>query len=161
MPANEAAAPVTELTFTRVVKAPRDLVYRAWTEQAHVAKWWGPRDFNNPVCEVDARPGGAINIHMRSPNGRVFPTVGVFREVMPPKRLVFTTALLDGDEGTREGNTLTLECEGPAFGGSANMQRYRDVHEFIDDDHRVLRASVQEADGSWTQFMTTTYTRTA
>ena len=55
-----------------------------------MAQWWGPKGFTNPFCELDARPGGAIRIHMRAPDGVVFPMTGRFREVAEPERLVFT-----------------------------------------------------------------------
>jgi uncharacterized protein YndB with AHSA1/START domain len=101
----------SELVFTRVVAAPRDLVFQAWTEPEHVAMWWGPHKYTNPVCEVDARPGGAINIHMLGPDGVVYPTVGAFREVVAPERLVFTTALMvgQGRKLIEELNTVTFE----------------------------------------------------
>ncbi len=86
-----------ELVLTRVFDAPRELVFKVWTDPKHVAQWWGPRGFTNPVCELDLRPGGAILIHMRSPDGIVYPMTGVFQEVVPPERLVFTSAALDSD----------------------------------------------------------------
>jgi uncharacterized protein YndB with AHSA1/START domain len=86
-----------ELVLTHVVNAPRELVFKVWTDPKHVAQWWGPRGFTNPVCELDLRPGGAILIHMRSPDGIVYPMTGVFQEVVPPERLVFTSAALDSD----------------------------------------------------------------
>ena len=55
-----------ELTITRVFDAPRDLVFEAWTDAKHLAKWWGPHHFTNPVCELDVRVGGAIRIDMRA-----------------------------------------------------------------------------------------------
>jgi uncharacterized protein YndB with AHSA1/START domain len=58
-----------ELVFTRVFDAPRELVFKAWTDPKQVAQWWGPRGFSNPVCELDLRPGGAIRIHMRGRGG--------------------------------------------------------------------------------------------
>ncbi|MGA2094753.1 MAG: SRPBCC domain-containing protein [Candidatus Acidiferrum sp.] len=85
-----------ELFLTRILGAPRALVFKAWTDQKQVAQWWGPRGFSNPVCEWDARPGGAIRIHMRGPDGTVYPMGGVFKEVVEPERLVFiSTALAD------------------------------------------------------------------
>jgi uncharacterized protein YndB with AHSA1/START domain len=87
-----------ELVITRVFDAPREHVFKAWTELRHVAQWWGPRGFTNPVCELDARPGGAILIHMRAPDGVVYPVKGVFNEVVEPERLVFTTSGYE-DEG--------------------------------------------------------------
>jgi uncharacterized protein YndB with AHSA1/START domain len=84
-----------KLTMTRVFDAPRDAVFAAWTDAKQVAQWWGPTGFTNPVCELDVRPGGAILIHMRAPDGTVYPMSGVYREVVPPERLVFTSNALD------------------------------------------------------------------
>ena len=92
------AAPGTEpreLVLTRLIDAPRELVFRAWTDPRHLAQWWGPQYFTNPVCEVDLRPGGAIRIDMRGPDGGIYPLRGVFREVVAPERLVFTNDALD------------------------------------------------------------------
>jgi uncharacterized protein YndB with AHSA1/START domain len=60
-----------------------------------VAQWWGPNGFTNPVCELDVRVGGAIRIHMRAPNGVVYPMKGVFEEIDEPNRLVFISSALD------------------------------------------------------------------
>jgi len=84
-----------ELVLTRVFKAPRGPVFAAWTEPTQVAQWWGPNGFTNPVCELDVRPGGAIRIHMRGPDGTVYPMTGVYQEIVEPERLVFTSAALD------------------------------------------------------------------
>jgi uncharacterized protein YndB with AHSA1/START domain len=86
-----------ELVLTRVFDAPRELVFKAWTDPKQVAQWWGPRGFTNPVCDLDVRPGGAIRIHMRGPEGTVYPMTGVYQEVVEPERLVFTSAALDAD----------------------------------------------------------------
>ena len=86
-----------EVTLTRDFDAPPSLVFQMWTEAKHLAKWWGPHGFTNPVCDIDARPGGAIRIHMRAPDGVVYPMTGTFREVVPPKRLVFMAVAEDHD----------------------------------------------------------------
>jgi len=86
-----------ELVLTRVFDAPRELVFKAWTDPKQVAQWWGPHGFTNPVCDLDVRPGGAIRIHMRGPEGTVYPMTGVYQEVVEPERLVFTSAALDAD----------------------------------------------------------------
>jgi uncharacterized protein YndB with AHSA1/START domain len=78
-----------EVTITRLINAPRERVWRAWTDPKLLAQWWGPQGFTSPVCEVDARPGGAILIHM-SGFGMLAPMAGVFKEVVEPERLVFT-----------------------------------------------------------------------
>ncbi len=84
-----------EFLITRVFDAPRKLVFQAWTEPTHLAQWWGPRNFTNPVCELDLRPGGAIRVVMRAPNGVNYPMGGHFREIVAPERLVLTTGALD------------------------------------------------------------------
>ena len=96
-----AAAPLPrpskgpDLTFTRILNAPCELVFKAWTDPKQMAQWWGPRVFTNPVCEMDVRPGGALRIVMRAPDGVEYPMTGVFREVVEPERLSFTTVAED------------------------------------------------------------------
>jgi uncharacterized protein YndB with AHSA1/START domain len=84
-----------ELTITRVFDAPRALVFKVWTDPKHLAQWWGPEGFTNPVCEFDARVGGELRIHMRGPDGATYPMKGVIREFVPPERLVFTNIAVD------------------------------------------------------------------
>ena len=86
-----------ELIITRVFDAPREVVFRAWTEPEHLKQWWGPRGFTNPVCEVDLRIGGAWQIVMRAPDGVEYPGGGVYREIIRPERLVFSNSALDKD----------------------------------------------------------------
>ena len=88
-----------DLVITRIFDAPRELVFKAWTDPKHVAQWWGPKGFTNPVCELDVRPGGAIRIDMRGPDGVVYPMKGVFHEIVEPERLVVTTSALEDEEG--------------------------------------------------------------
>jgi uncharacterized protein YndB with AHSA1/START domain len=85
------------LVTTRVFDAPRELVYRAWIDPKQVAKWFPPEGFTSPRCEIDPRPGGVMRVDMKAPdgppfNGQVFAGPGVFREVVPNERLVFTMA---------------------------------------------------------------------
>jgi uncharacterized protein YndB with AHSA1/START domain len=103
-----------EVVLSRVFDAPRELVFKAWTEPERLKRWWGPSNFTNPVCEADARPGGAIRIHMCAPNGAVYPMTGVYREISPPERLVFTSAALDdsGNPMFEVRNTVTFEDQG-------------------------------------------------
>jgi len=89
------------LVLTRVVKAPRELVWKAWTDPVKFAQWWGPKHFTNPLCRLDVRAGGEIMVHMKGPEGSPWegpmPMGGAFLEIVPPERLVFTTrAFPDG-----------------------------------------------------------------
>jgi len=108
-----------EITITRVFNAPRALVFKAWTDASELAQWWGPKGFTNPVCELDVRVGGAIRIHMRSPDGSVYPMKGEFCEIVPPERLVFTNIAVDAaDKPIIEGLTTVTFIE---RGGKTTM----------------------------------------
>jgi uncharacterized protein YndB with AHSA1/START domain len=84
-----------ELTLVRTFSAPRALVFEVWTDPKHLAQWWGPQGFTNPVCEFDPRVGGAFRIHMRGPDGVTYPMKGIVQEIVPPERLAFTFAAVD------------------------------------------------------------------
>jgi len=84
-----------DLVMTHVFDAPREMVFKAWTEAKQMAQWWGPNGFTNPLCELDVRPGGAMKIHMRAPNDVVYPMKGIFEEIDEPNRLVFVSSALD------------------------------------------------------------------
>ena len=96
-PGTPAAA--KELVLTRTFDAPRGLVFKAWTDPAHLKRWWGPHGFTNPTCEADARPGGAIRIDMAGPDGVVYPMTGTFHEVVEPERIVFTSRAFEDGRG--------------------------------------------------------------
>lgn len=85
------------VNITRVFDAPRELVWRAWTDPKMMAQWFGPRGFTSSVPELDARAGGSLRIVMRGPDGAEYPMKGVFREVVRPERLVFSNIALDND----------------------------------------------------------------
>lgn len=79
-----------ELVITRVLDAPRRVVFKAWTDPAQAVRWWGPRGFTTHSCTMDVQPGGACSLCMRSPEGVEHWRHGVYREVVEPERLVFT-----------------------------------------------------------------------
>jgi uncharacterized protein YndB with AHSA1/START domain len=87
-----------EHVISRTFDAPRELVWKAWTEPQRMAQWWGPNCFTNPVCDLDVRPGGAYRIVMRSPDGVDYPLKGIYRDVVPPKLLVYTVDISDHPE---------------------------------------------------------------
>ncbi len=104
--------PQGSLVLTRLIDAPRALVFAAWTEAEHVARWWGPKGFTNPVCEIDARVGGKILIHMKGPGGLVHVTRGVFEEFVRPERIAFVNNAED-ESGNRliDGFTIVTFAE--------------------------------------------------
>jgi uncharacterized protein YndB with AHSA1/START domain len=103
-----------ELVIDRVFNAPRELVFRMWTDPQHLAKWWGPRDYPASHIEVDARPGGRYRHCLHSTAGDMSLWLrGEFREVVPPERLVFTFAWEEeGERGLENVVTITFADEG-------------------------------------------------
>lgn len=89
----DAAIPdhLTRLSIRREFDAPRALVWKMWTDPAHVAVWWAPENFTTPVVEMEVRPGGAIHVVMRAPDGSDHPFDGRFISLDEPERLVMRT----------------------------------------------------------------------
>jgi uncharacterized protein YndB with AHSA1/START domain len=102
-----------QLFITRVFDAPRELVFETWTDCKH-ASWWGPKDFTTTACTIDLRPGGEWRSCMRSPEGLDYWSHGVYREIVPPERLVFTFAWDDahGQPTTETLVTVILAARG-------------------------------------------------
>jgi len=78
-----------EIVFERVFDAPRELVWRAFTEVEHLVHWWGPNGFTTTYHEHDVRPGGIAKFTMHGPDGKDWPNKMWFREVVKPERLVY------------------------------------------------------------------------
>lgn len=91
-----------DLLLTRVFDAPRELVWKAWTDPKHLVQWFGPHGFTNPVCELDLRPGGVWRHVMRGPDGNDYPMFTIFREVVVPERLVFLSYVPDRENSLFE-----------------------------------------------------------
>ena len=96
-----------KLVISRTFDAPRELVWKAWTERERFMRWWGPRIFTSPRCEIDLRVGGRFLWCMRWPDGRENYTTGEYVEVVPCERLVYTTTFADA-----EGNAVPASYYG-------------------------------------------------
>ncbi len=126
-----------ELVITRIFDAPRSLVFRAWTEPEHMARWWGPKGFTLPSCKMDLRPGGAYRFHMRSPEGDDHWSQGVYREVVEPERLVLAGAWTDADgKPTSPETLLTVTFE--EHDGKTKLTLHQAIFESVTarDSHR-------------------------
>jgi uncharacterized protein YndB with AHSA1/START domain len=84
-----------EIVATRIFNAPRELVWKMWTDPQHVAKWWGQNGFTNTIHEMNVKPGGVWRFVMRGPDGREYSNRIVYLEVVEPERLVYAHG---GDE---------------------------------------------------------------
>ena len=103
-----------ELVVTRLIDAPRRLVFKTWTQPEHIARWWGPQGFTTILCQMDVRVGGAYRFGMRSPQGTEYWKRGVYREIAEPDRIVFTFAWedADGNPGHELLTTVTFTEQG-------------------------------------------------
>ncbi len=84
-----------ELVITRVFDAPRELVWKAWTDPERFKLWWGPTGFTAPACRIDLRVGGKYLACMRSSEGRDYWSTGVYREIVPKAKIVYTDSFSD------------------------------------------------------------------
>jgi len=93
--------PKLDLVLERVVDVSPEIVWTAWTTPAHLKKWFSPAPWTTVECEIDLRPGGAFRTVMRSPEGKDFPNVGCYLEIVPNRKLVWTDALEAGFRPSR------------------------------------------------------------
>jgi uncharacterized protein YndB with AHSA1/START domain len=107
--------PRLDLVLERTIDVPRELVWAAWTQPAHLYQWFVPQPWSLADCEIDLRPGGIFRFVMRSPEGQEYPNIGCFLEVVPQERLVWTDALLPGyrpSENPFFTAVITMEAHG-------------------------------------------------
>ena len=134
-PAEAAPADDRELVLSRRIAAPRAAVWRCWTDPALLVKWFTPAPWETIAAEVDLRPGGRCSTTMRSPEGQEFPNEGVYLEVAPERRLVFTDAYRAGwRPAEKPFFTGIIELDDDGAGGTAYVARAR--HWTVEDRAR-------------------------
>ena len=101
-----------ELILTRILGAPRSLVFRAWTDPQHMARWWGPRGFTTTTHAMDVRSGGEWRFVMHGPDGTDYKNRIVYLEVVKPERLVYNHFGEEGDEEEKFQTTVTFRDRG-------------------------------------------------
>jgi len=121
-----------EIVFTRTFERPRHLLFEAWTKPEHVRQWWGCEGSTLTLCEIDLRPGGAWRLLMLMTDGSEHPFKGVYREIVPNKRLVYTECYDIPSIGSPEWlTTITFE----EIDGKTKLT------------HSILHRSVEARDG--------------
>lgn len=125
-----------ELVLTRLINAPREKVYRAWTDPELLKQWFAPLPYTTPIVELDVRPGGTAYFVMRGPDGKDLPNHGVYLEVVPNERLVSTDAYVKAWEPSEKPFMtliLTFENEGDKTRYTARVRHWtvadREEHE--------------------------------
>jgi uncharacterized protein YndB with AHSA1/START domain len=99
--------PLPEVTFTRVLNAPRDVVFRAWTDMKQLSQWWGPEMFSIPRATLEPRIGGAVFIEMEGPDGELYPVKGRVVDYVENERLVYTGRIIETSAGVFEMEAVT------------------------------------------------------
>jgi uncharacterized protein YndB with AHSA1/START domain len=148
-----------ELVITRVFDAPKELVFKVWTEPEHIKNWWGPKPFTAPRCEVDLKPGGEYIYVMRSPDGQEFPVQGKFKEIVENEKLVYTDDMYKQADFWKAmiGNKVGPDVDFSAlqlivtvtFEDQGDKTKFTLVTRFVSNDVRDAMIGMQMAEG-WT-----------
>jgi uncharacterized protein YndB with AHSA1/START domain len=104
-----------ELVLTRLIDAPREKIFRAWTEPTLLKQWFAPLPFTTPLAELDVRPGGSSLVVMRDPAGNDYPNRGVYLEIVKNEKIIFTDAFVKAWEPSEKPfftAILTFEDQG-------------------------------------------------
>ena len=132
-----------EIVLTRLLDAPRELVFDAFTRPEHLKEWWGPEGFTNTIHEMDVRPGGDFRLVMHGPDGRDYRNHMVFVEVLRPERIVFKHVPGPDTEPVSHETTILFVARGAkteltmrlAFSTAGALQKM--VHDYRADDGMV------------------------
>jgi uncharacterized protein YndB with AHSA1/START domain len=138
---DETDTTVREVTITRLVDAPRDAVWNAWTDAEQLKQWFMPHGFTVPECAVDLRPGGEFHMVIHGPDGSESTTDGEFLEVDPPARCVFTETAFEGALAVR--NTVMFEDRG----GKTELT----LHAVVTRSSKELRGALAGMEEGWLQ----------
>lgn len=122
---DNAANEVERMVVTRVFDAPRELVWKAWTDPKYVKQWWGPHGFTTPVCEMDFRVGGRSLYCMRTPDGQEFWNGVEYIEIVPPEKIVSLMYFADAKGNKIDAAELGIEHE--AVDGAYDVTLFEDL----------------------------------
>ncbi len=136
-----------QIEVSRTFEAPLELLWKAWTEPEHFMKWYGPKGFTTPTCEIDLRVGGLHLWSMLSPDGNQMYSTGSYLEIVPMERLVYSDAYSDS-----EGNVMPPPMEGmPASMDVTVTFVHADGKTTVTISHVGHGAGADQAGMGWTQ----------
>lgn len=116
---------VERMTITRIFDAPRELVWKAWTEPEYVMQWWGPKGFTAPVCKMDFRVGGKALFCMKSPDGQEFWNGVEYHQIIPPEKIVSSMYFADSEGNKVDSSHYGIEHE--AVEGAYDTTLFEDL----------------------------------
>ena len=120
-----AASEVERMVVTRVFDAPRELVWKAWTEPKYVMQWWGPKGFTSPACKMDFRVGGKSLFCMRTPDGHEGWNAIEYHEIVPYEKIVSSMYFSDAEGNRIEAEEMGMEDE--AIDGAFDVTLFEDL----------------------------------
>jgi uncharacterized protein YndB with AHSA1/START domain len=106
------------LVITRVLDAPRALVFKVWSQPEHLVRWWGPQGFTLPDCTLEFHPGGAFRCLMRSPEGSEHRMHGVYKDIVEPEKISFSWTWIDAEGQPGHETLVTVLLEEAGEGGA-------------------------------------------
>jgi uncharacterized protein YndB with AHSA1/START domain len=116
---------IERMVVTRVFDAPRELVWKAWTDPQYVMQWWGPKGFTSPFCQMDFRVGGTFLCCMKSPEGQEFWNGGEYHEIVLHEKIVYSMYFTDAKGNKVEPAHYGIEHE--AIDGAQDMVTFEDL----------------------------------
>ncbi len=116
---------VERMVVTRIFDAPRELVWKAWTDPKYVMQWWGPKGFTAPFCEMDFRVGGKFLYCMRTPDGQEFWNAGEYHEIVLHEKIVSSMYFADSKGNKVEPAQYGIEHE--AIEGAYDVTLFEDL----------------------------------
>lgn len=136
-----------EIVMTRVFNAPRELVFKVWTDPNLIPQWWGPRSLTTTVDKMDVRPGGLWRFVQQGPDGNEYAFNGVYREIAPPERIV-STFEFEGMPGHVSVETVTFE----EHEGKTRVTG-QSLFQSVEDRDGMLKSGMEEgAAETWHRF---------
>ena len=127
-----------EMVMARVFDAPRELVFRAHTDPSLIPQWWGRASYTTTIDKMDVRPGGVWRFVQRGPDGNEYAFNGVYREIVPPERLVYTFEF-EGMPGHSSAETVALEDRGGKTKLTATS-----VFQTVEDRDGMLKSGMEQ-----------------
>ena len=121
----EMGSEFERMTVTKVFDAPREMVWKAWTDPKYVMQWWGPKGFTAPVCKMDFRVGGKSLYCMKSPDGQEFWNAVEYFEIVPPEKIVSLMYFADSKGNRVDPAELGIEHE--AIEGAHDVTLFEDL----------------------------------
>lgn len=113
------------MVVTRIFDAPRELVWKAWTDPKYVMQWWGPKGFTSPFCEIDFRVGGKFRCCMKAPDGQEFWNGGEYHEIVPFEKIVSSLYFADAQGNKVDPAHYGIEHE--AIEGAHDVTLFEDL----------------------------------